>query len=353
MQSTPAGPSVKVLRAGLLFAVFGAFLAVSIPSFAEEWGEDPWMATQDNNEMWSVSGSTDFLVSPLPDAELIQVEQRVPSDLISDSSAYPPSEDGWGVWTQEEAPPAPLVVSDQLQDPSSTDSEDITTVSTWISPTISDAESTGYHWGYAVSDEATYTEQNGISGSSFCAPVPSCPRDALSECPPNALCEQYLCGTASDGPSDSGSRCPILGYAYSKTGCAEGYPECSDGSCSLECDRKKRCVPYAYSVCTSGSNICGMIQEGKYDCEGNCSASIPSNSQCLTLPSRPVNPPEATTMPERLTCSPGERLCDTIKGPKCVHYRFSCPTVCSDEEHTCGNGQCSQGGCCRDTGECS
>ena len=61
--------------------------------------------------------------------------------------------------------------------------------------------------------------------------------------------------------------------------CSNDAFEVSQGPQNVTCPAPAgpTCVPYAGQSCSSGANACGQTNTGTYDCNGNCSASPPSD----------------------------------------------------------------------------
>lgn len=184
----------------------------------------------------------------------------------------------------------------------------------------------------------TFTYQEKHVSADFCSSV-----SPASVCPPSGTGFLCICsGMVGFGdPSCSmgclavpAFTCADVGMTGSPwpTGCV-AIPTCS--------------ASMGNSCSSSGSNSCGMYGSGTVQCDGSCSASVPSNSLCPTAPPTP-------------TCADYGQLgtypsCYAPPTPTCADYGqlgtypscYSAPPTCTPDA-TCGGTRantCSSTSC--------
>lgn len=83
------------------------------------------------------------------------------------------------------------------------------------------------------------------------------------------------------------SSAPVLGSVVAKGSCVSGT---TWSSSSGTCVGTPTCAANYGNSCSSAANACGQVGTGTYLCDGTCSASTPSNAQCLPTPGLIVSP---------------------------------------------------------------
>ncbi len=171
--------------------------------------------------------------------------------------------------------------------------------------------------GNGVVEAGESCDQGGSNGA--------CPSSCSSSCASNScpICGNGVVqsGEQCDNGGSNGSCPATCSNSCTNNTCSScGNGVCDGGETCFSCSTDCASVPQTGGSCTGPSNTCGMTNTGIYRCDGSCTALMPPDSLCPSVPVCGNNIVEA-----------GEQ-CDTGAA------RGVCPATCSN---SCTNNSCT------------